>query len=201
MSIVSRTIFFTFFISAINIISAQEVVINEFLASNVSGVTDEAGDHEDWIELYNCTNEAIDLSAWSLSDDRNAPQKAVLPAGTTVPAQGFLLLWADGKPEQGERHLNFRLSNGGEWIGLYDPEAEIADSISFGPQLTDVSFGRYPDGSDWSFYQLSPTPGHANILQYTCSLTITPAEGVYDSPVTIRMSTDPPPRKVKFTIP
>jgi len=200
MSILTRIFLFIFLILTINIISAQEVVINEFLASNVSGVTDKAGDHDDWIELYNCTNEAIDLSAWSLSDDRDDPQKAILPAGTTVPAQGFLLLWADGEPEQVELHLNFRISTGGEWIGLFNPEAEIADSVSFGHQLTDISFGRYPDGSDTSFYQLSPTPGHANILQYTCSLTITPAEGLYESPVTVHLMTNSPEREIRYTL-
>ncbi|MFO7891363.1 MAG: lamin tail domain-containing protein, partial [bacterium] len=200
MSSLSRTIFFTFLITTINIISAQEVVINEFLASNYSGATDESGDNDDWIEIYNCSEETINLSGWALSDDREDSQKAVLPPGSSIPAQEFLLVWADGEPDEGERHLNFRLSNGGEWIGLFNTEGKIADSISFGPQLTDVSFGRYPDGKDTAFCQLSPTPGYANILKYTCSLNITPAEGMYDSPVTIHLTKNSQDGKICYTM-
>ncbi|MEJ2627257.1 MAG: lamin tail domain-containing protein, partial [bacterium] len=171
--VLSRIIILVFLMATPCCFSATGVVINELLASNSSGIRDEAGDADDWIELYNSTAAAVDLSAWSLSDDRDDPQKAVLPSGTTIPAQGFLLIWADGEPDQGALHLDFSLSNGGEWIGLFNPDEVLRDSLAFGPQLTDFSFGRYPDGSDTSFTRLLPTPGAANAPQflYSCQVT------------------------------
>ena len=47
----------------------QSVLISEFLASNDDGLADEDGDFEDWIELYNQGDIAINLAGWYLSDD------------------------------------------------------------------------------------------------------------------------------------
>ena len=76
---------------------------------------------------------------------------------------GALVLWADKQPEQGVLHVNIKLSSGGEQIGLTDPNGTtVIDSLTFGPQTTDVSYGRLPDGSDnWQFFQ-NPTPGAPN---------------------------------------
>jgi hypothetical protein len=80
------------------------VVINEFMASNGVTWADEDGDFEDWIELYNPGDAAVDLSDWGLSDNAGNPSKWRFPAGTTIQARGFLSVWASGKdrhPESG----------------------------------------------------------------------------------------------------
>ena len=75
------------------------------------------------------------------------------------------MLWADGQPEQGVRHLGFKLDKAGEAIGLsqdLDTGFVLIDSLSFGGQSPDVSFGRYPDGAAiWSLFSHS-TPGSSN---------------------------------------
>ncbi len=90
--------------------------------------------------------------------------QAIAPVTPLVlPAGGHLLLWADDDTDQGPCHLGFRLSNGGEAIGLYDSDGvTLIDAVSFGSQRHDVSYGRSGDGgSQWQFFE-TPTPGQAN---------------------------------------
>ena len=74
-----------------------------------------------------------------------------------------LILWADNDPEQGVRHLGFRLSKKGESILLHDRDGtSLLDSLAFSAQETDTSFGRSPDGSDDWAAMATPTPGRPN---------------------------------------
>lgn len=140
--------------------------VNEFLASNAAGFTDPAGDLDDWIEIYNPGASPIDLGGMYITDDLSAPTKyripATNPAQTTVPAHGYLILWADAEPEEGANHIVPKLSAGGEAIGLYTATQQEIDSYTFGAQATDVSTGRVPDGSEnWTTLS-TPTPGATN---------------------------------------
>ena len=79
-----------------------------------------------------------------------------------ISGEGFLLIWADNDDEDGELHTNFKLSTGGEDIGLYDINSNLLDGISFEEQSEDISYGRVTDGMDeWQFFE-SPTPGISN---------------------------------------
>jgi hypothetical protein len=91
----------------------------------------------------------------------------MIPEGFIVPARGFLLIWADGQPEQNspgrDLHVNFRLDRAGEEIGLFTPNGRQVDAVVFGAQSRDVSQGRYPDGAPEPFVFMSnPTPGSSN---------------------------------------
>ena len=123
-----------------------DVMISEFLASNVSGITDEDGDHSDWIELKNVGAAPEDLTGWSLTDHRLEPIRWVIPS-VTLAAGEELLIFASGKdravPGQ-ELHTDFKLSASGEYLGLIGPdgvtvEAEFAPT--FPVQYPDVSYG------------------------------------------------------------
>ena len=46
-----------------------QAVISEFLASNQAGLTDEDGEHSDWIEIHNPEATAVDLIGWRLTDN------------------------------------------------------------------------------------------------------------------------------------
>lgn len=140
------------------------VVINEFMASNVSTIHDENGNYGDWIEIYNPNNETVDIGGYYITDNLSNPEKHHIPEGdpaTRILPKGFLLLWADNSPEQGVVHLNFALSKSGESIGLYKPDLNLSDSIIFGPQSDDIAFGRLPDGSP-NWVEMTPTPGESN---------------------------------------
>ena len=135
------------------------------MASN-STILDPQGDADDWIELKNTSNAAVDLSGMYLSDDRAHPKKRQFPAGTTIPAGGYLLIWADD--DDGDSpglHTNFKLSAGGESVVLSDTDANgnaLIDAIDFPALGRDVSYGRTPEGSGPSRIRPAATPGALN---------------------------------------
>ena len=138
------------------------VSINEFVAANQGSLLDDVGETPDWIELFNPSNNPVSLAGWSISDDSEDPMMHVFNADLSIPAGGWLLLYADGDPTLSSQHLEFRLSNAGEWIGLYR-EGELVDDVEFGPGRSDWSFARIMDGvDDWQI-DTTPSPGKASV--------------------------------------
>jgi hypothetical protein len=146
-----------------------DIAINEFLADNDTTVPDQDGEYDDWIELYNNTGEDISMSGMFLSDDYSQAQKWAFP-DTVIAANAFLIVWTDNDEDQQGLHANFKLSKSGEEIILTDIAEMILDSITFGQQTTDISFGRYPNGTG-DFLGMPPTFGLEN--QITVSVTET----------------------------
>lgn len=144
--------------------STTPIYINEFMASNGSTTPDITGNFEDWIELHNGLSTTFDLSGFYLSDDPNNLTKFEIPQNTTVSGGGFLVFWASGDTGRGSTHTNFRLSaSQGEFVILTAPNGtSIIDSIGFGPQTTDVSYGRFPNGANNWVYFKPATPGASN---------------------------------------
>ncbi len=132
-----------------NFLSAQGLVINEFVASNdsTSMIMDEFGEYDDWVELYNNTSETIDLGGYYLSDDISEPDKWQFPAGISIAADGYLIVWTDNDDEQGDLHTSFKLSKAGEQLILSDNFLAVLDSLTFGEQETNVSLARIPNGT------------------------------------------------------
>jgi Lamin Tail Domain/CotH kinase protein len=134
----------------------EPVVINEWMADNSgpSGFADPADGHfEDWFELYNPNDQAVDLSGYYLTDDLAQPTKWTIPANTFIPGRGFLLVWADQDLEQngtgnGDLHADFKLNAGGDFLGLYAPDGlSPQNTVVFGPQTKNISQGLFPDGA------------------------------------------------------
>ncbi len=150
---------------AVTTASNSPVVINEVMASNTSTLTDPQGEFDDWIELRNLTGQELDLAGRYLSDEPNNPRKWAFPAGTKIPADGYLIIWCDedGIATPG-LHASFKLSASGETIFLTDIDANlnaILDTVTFGTLETDRSYGRTSgDADEWSV--LTPTPGTSN---------------------------------------
>ena len=144
-----------------------ELYINEIMASNNTTIADEYGEYDDWVEIFNGGTESIWMGDKYLSDNPGNPGKWQFPDITLEPG-AFLLIWTDNDDDQGPLHTNFKLSVDGEEIGLYDSETTAffpIDTLSYGAQNTDVSFGRMTDGgSTWVFFG-NPTPGSSNIFQ------------------------------------
>jgi len=140
------------------------LVINEFVASNNSdsGISDPEGDYDDWIEIYNSGDTAIDIGGMYLTDDLDEPTKWQIPEGypaqTAVGADDYILIWADEDTSDGPLHADFKLSAGGENIGLFADGGTMIDGITFGGQVSNVSYGRYPDANDNMRFFATPTP-------------------------------------------
>ncbi len=144
------------------------VFINEIMMANDGVLADDNGEFDDWFEIFNSGSEAIDIGGMYVTDDLTLsvgdwwqiPDSD--PSATTIPAGGYLVLWADGQTGQGVLHLDFRLSGTGESIGLVDSDGATLDATTYPAQTTDMAFGRIPDGSDF-WQQIDPaTPGGSN---------------------------------------
>lgn len=146
-----------------------QLFINEFMAFNTACCPDQDGgmaEFDDWIEIYNAGNTAIDVGGMYLSDNKTNPFGSKIPTdnptATTIPAGGYLVLWADNSTDQGPLHLNFGLSNAGEDVGIYYLDGRTIDEYTFGAQNENKSMGRTTDGaSTWKIFN-SPTPGQKN---------------------------------------
>ena len=133
------------------------VVINELMAKNISSAADSSGQYDDWIELYNNSNQSIDISGYYLTDSIFNLRKWKFPQGTIIPANGYQIVWADETENQGRFHTNFKLSSTqGEILMLMDSSANLVDQVTYGQQQADMGFARVPNGIG-SFIIQAPT--------------------------------------------
>ena len=140
----------------------RQLVINEILALNALSNTDENGKASPWIEIYNPTSQDISLQGYGVTDDFNQPHKSVLPAGVTVAAGGYLLLWCDSNPMAGPKHVGITLFGPGASVGLSRPDGSFIERLTYGAQTADLSASREPDGSanwvtEWASRRAPPT--------------------------------------------
>ncbi len=146
--------------------AAVELYINEFMASNDFSFPGPQGDFPDWIEIYNAGTEAVDLSGYYMYDTLDATVAYQIPStypdSVTVPAGGHILFYANKGEESSVLNLNFKLSGGGEQVGLWNPDQELLDGITYNEQITDTSYGRYMDGTDNWYFMSDITPGATN---------------------------------------
>lgn len=141
-------------------IQAEDLVINEILASNDNVVQNEFGDYADWIELYNNTNSSLSTNELFLTDDTTNLLKWNIP-DINIPANGYLILWADEKHNEGIKHTNFKLANGGEKLILSNNSGQIIDYLNFPTQSTNVGYARIPNGTG-NFVYNTPSFGYDN---------------------------------------
>ncbi len=142
----------------------SHLFINEFMASNQSAYSADSETFPDWIELVNTGDTALDLAGVWLTDDLEDPEKAALPAGTTIEAGGFLVLHATGDEAPTGLALPFKLSADGEAIGLSTPSGVPLHRLTYGPQMADIAAALAVDGdraSGW-VYHVHGTPGASN---------------------------------------
>lgn len=116
------------------------------MPANSAVATDEFGEYDDWVELHNTTDEPINLNGYFLSDDHGERTRFVFP-DVSIDANGYLIIWCDGQPEQGDLHTSYKLSSTGEEVGLYNPDSTSVDYLRYGDTPSNISIGRYPNGS------------------------------------------------------
>ena len=145
--------------------STSDVVLNEFVARNNNGPTDEMGQAEDWIELYNRGAAPVDISGMYMTDDLEQPTKWEIPAGTVLAPGDSLHIWADEDLLDGPYHADFKLSTNGEQVALVDVDGStVLDFFVFGPQEADVATARLHDGEELWVTTPDTTPFASNDL-------------------------------------
>jgi len=176
---------------------AGEITINEFMADNLSTITDEYGEVEDWVELFNPGTQAVNIGGMFVTDSLKNLTLWQIPDSdpnqTTIQPGGFLLLWLDKDLHQGILHINAKLSADGESIAIVRSDGmTIVDSIQFGIQTTDISLGRKTDASSEWVPMSNPTPGTSNIAEIYIEQSQQPLlsidAGFYNATITLVMS-------------
>ena len=156
-----------------------KLVINEIMPANKTTAPDPFGEYDDWVEIYNATDAPINMEGYFLSDSRNDRTKFVFPDVVIAP-DGFLIIWCDGQPDQGELHANFKLSASGEHVALYNPDTVSIDYLRFASTPDDVSIGRYPNGHG-PFSRLMPTFDSHNTNSVEVGVVINEYQAINES--------------------
>jgi hypothetical protein len=145
--------------------AGSPLFITEIMAANTKTFADGDGEFVDWIEIFNRSAKAVDLTGWSLTDKEKKPQKWMFPKVTLEPGR-FLVVFASEKDKEsvpaGELHANFKLGGSGEYLALVDPNGKVAHTFGeqYPDQVDDVSYGFSDDGQA-QFFE-SPSPGWLN---------------------------------------
>lgn len=178
---------------------AQAIVINEIMASNNLTLTDEDGDSEDWIELFNTSNSSINLSAFYLSDDSTDLTKWQMPSTMMLP-QGHAIVFASGKDRDfPEMHTNFGISSGGEELYLSDQNG-ILQTVPATILGTDEALALTVDGgSSWAV-TADPTPETSNQITLVPNLTFSHEGGFYENSIDVVMTSTIPGSSIHYTL-
>lgn len=140
------------------------VIINEFMSDNTYIYYDGDSNYGDWVELYNPTDTAADMSGYSLTDNINDPSKWVFPDGTVIPSGGYLVVFCDGKnitDSAGFMHTSFSLSTADSTIALFTNQAVVCSSHTIPEMPQNISCGYPLGGSDLKLFS-RPTPNMPN---------------------------------------
>ncbi len=192
-------------------VSTATPVISEFVASNSRSYADEDGRYGDWIEIYNGSGAAVDLTGWSLTDNAAQPRKWMFPAGRTLAHGQFMVIFADNRDAE-ERpfytpasvlHTNFQLSAGGEYLGLVDAAGTVVSAYApaFPAQITDIAYGLAGSTGPAIGY-LTPTPNRVNGSIASAppgTVAFSVPAGVYTTAQSVNLSVNPAGQTIRYT--
>ncbi|HAV64947.1 MAG TPA: hypothetical protein DCY13_21570, partial [Verrucomicrobiales bacterium] len=179
--------------------------ITELQADNETGIVDEDGYAQDWIELRNHSDSRQNLKGWTLTDDPGHAAGWVFP-DHELDAGEFLVVFASGN-DRGmpgrPLHTSFKLKAGGDYLALLRPDGTVAERFAprFPSQREDGSYGRPADGDGFAFLAF-PTPGRANAETLTGRLTtlkFSIPHGLFDEAFTLHVTSAEPDVTLRFT--
>ncbi|MCM1110739.1 MAG: CotH kinase family protein [Clostridium sp.] len=168
---------------------AGTIVINEIMQSNVNSYMADNNMPDSWVELYNPTDEPVDISGWKIGVKSKASKAYTLPSITPIQPKGYLVVFCD-KEETG-LHTSFRLeSTSAGDVYLFDTSDNLVDHLSHDKMpAPDIAYGRLTDGADQWGYFVTSTPGSANLGNTSSLLLSAPVfsvgGGVFYEPVDV----------------
>jgi len=188
------------------------LIINEVMSANVNGLADETGAFVDWIELYNQSDQPINLSGWSLSDDPTDLRQWTLP-GLTLDSRAYLVIFASGKnqpmlitqtsglSQTVVLHANFKLNQHGELLTLHNVLTGESLPLQLPQQPYNLAYGLTTNGYA---YLNRPTPGQPNdetlaLMGQVAPITFSPARGFYDAPLLVELQTETSEATIYYT--
>lgn len=176
-------------------LNAQEtgLIINEIMPANISYLLDNTYNYGGWMELYNTSQESINLAGYHLTDDISQPDKYTFPKNMgSIEAGAYKLVFFDNN-DQDQRQVNFKLDCDGGALYLLDDKKKIIDLIEYGAAYALTSYARECDGDVLWSTTITPTPGRSNNnIQFSTKRTAMPQTnmqpGVYSENISLKLS-------------
>ena len=137
-------------------------------------MTNSAGEHAPWLELYNPSTNTVALTGLYLTSDYSNLTNWAFPSGAVIAPGQFLVIFADGQTSLStlsQLHASFALGAGAGSVALsrvFNGHPQVLDYINYANLPPNWSYGSLPDGQSFvraAFY--SPTPGAGNSLSGT----------------------------------
>ena len=183
-------------------VAHSQIKINEVQSSNSKTVKDpDYNEYSDWIELYNTSTSAVNVGGFYLTDSKDEPRKWSIPAGTSIAAKGYLLIWCDAKNLN--RHTNFNLSTDGETVLLYSNTMLLHDSVKYPVIESNFTFGRTVNGAGVFALLSAPTPGVSNVSTVVKGIAPKPTfsvpGGFYAANQTVAITSSIPGAVIRYT--
>ena len=170
-------------------LSAQTVVINEFMSSNYLFLLDSEGESSDWIEIFNQSQDTVNLGSYFLSDNPEKIYKWQFPDVKIAP-DSFLVVFASGKDTvfaNGEIHTNFSIKAQGEPLILSDSlhTYQIIDPVIL---KQNQSFGLMPDGIENAVVFELASPGKINEIVAVEKVIFSKSGGIYPESIMLELN-------------
>ena len=188
--------------------ATAQVVVNEYSCANLSQYADNYNKYEDWIELYNTADLSVSIGGYYLSDDEDEPKKWQFPPNVSIPAKGYLVVYASGRNEYSPVfHTNFKLTqtkNNPEHIVFSKPNGQVINDVEILTTKLHQSVGRLTDGSaEWRVFTQpsldAANDGHPAYLGFAARPAVNQQAGFYQGSVTVSLTTTEPNAVIRYT--
>lgn len=175
-----------------------QLVVNEVVSTNASGLADEDGDYPDWIEIYNTTSSPVDLFNYQLSDNGGS-DLWTFPTVVLAP-KSFLVVFASDKNRKNtnELHTDFKIKSEGESVSLYTANGVL---MSIAPAMSlqaGQSLGCITDGDPTYVIFDTPTPSQPNTE--SAYLAISKVSGFYADSLVLNLVNGTPCDTIRYTL-
>ena len=172
----------------------ENIIINEVCSDNSSSLATLDYEYYDWIELYNPTDNEVNLKNYGLSDNKNKSHKFSFP-NVKIPAKGYLIVYLDSnKKDDNNLIAGFGISSDGEDVYLSMPNGQLIDEVNVPKLTTDTTYGRYNNGTNTTFEVLNPSPNKPNesvpIYKYIKTPNFSFDSGFYSDSFKLELSCD-----------
>lgn len=173
--------------------------------SEVCAVNAAKSGKNDWIELHNGSEEAVDLTGWYLSDSDGEPLKYRLEAGKIEP-NGYLVIEATSHPtRQKEGVAPFGISPAGETLVLSDGSGMRVDTFCTGVLADGLTSGRIEaDAAIARVFFEKPTRGKKNSTSTAAGYAAAPVFSdtalYHDGAFTVTLQCAMPEAEIYYTL-
>jgi len=187
--------------------AAADVVLNEFMARNVTVLTDNKQAYSDWIELRNTGADPVDIGGWYLTDTPTNKTAWQIPV-YTIPAGGYFVIFASAKNQTlvpTGLHTNFRLSSKGGYLALVRPDGVTVASEfrNYPEQFADVSYGLSSDQPGSPVYLNLPTPRVGNTPGFPAragTVAYSQSGGLFVGAFEVALTSTHPNGQIRYTL-